>query len=59
MQQFHKLRREVEKNMARFGTANGVAQFKNSQMLQKAFHSNDHLRVVVVLTVQCRLHSSC
>ena len=49
MQQFHKLRREVEKNMARFGTANGVAQFKNSQMLQKAFHSNDHLRVGVVV----------
>mgnify|MGYP004650627401 CR=1 FL=1 len=59
MQQFHKLRREVEKNMARFGTANGVAQFKNSQMLQKAFHSNDHLRVGVVVGIECRLRSSC
>lgn len=30
MQQFHKLRREVEKNVARLGTVNGGAQFKNS-----------------------------
>lgn len=59
MQQFNKLRREVEKNMARFGTANGVVQFKNSQMLQKAFHSNDHLRVGEVVGIECRLHSSC
>ena len=46
-------------NMALFGTANGVVQFKNSQMLQKAFHSNDHLRVGEVVGIECRLHSSC
>ena len=59
MQQFHKLRREVEKNMARFGTANGVAQFKNSQLLQKAFHSHDHMRVSDMREVKRRWRSCC
>ncbi|OAO11812.1 Zn-finger protein [Blastocystis sp. ATCC 50177/Nand II] len=49
MQQFHKLRREVEKNVARLGTVNGGAQFKNSQLLQKAFHSHDHMRMAQLL----------
>ena len=59
MQQFHKLRREVEKNVARLGTVNGGAQFKNSQLLQKAFHSHDHMRVSGARNVKRRRRSCC
>lgn len=49
MQQYHKLRRDVERQVSRFGALNDPSQFRNSKFLQRALQSRDTFRVAQVL----------
>lgn len=45
MQQYHKLRRDVERQVSRFGALSDPSQFRNSKFLQRALQSHDTFRV--------------
>lgn len=49
LQQYHKLRRDVERQVSRFGTYSEPSQFRNSKFLQKAFQNHDAFRVAQIL----------
>ena len=49
MAQYHKLRRDVEKQVSRYGMYQEPTQLKNSKFLQKAFQNHDSFRVAQLL----------
>lgn len=49
MQQYHKLRRDVERQVSRFGALNDPAQYRNSKFLQRALQNHDTFRVAQLL----------
>ena len=49
MQQYHKLRRDVERQVSRFGALSDPSQFRNSKFLPRALQSHDTFRVAQVL----------
>ena len=49
LQQYHKLRLYVERQVSRFGTYSEPSQFRNYKFLQKAFQNHDAFRVAQIL----------
>ena len=49
LQQYHKLRRDVERQVSRFGAYSEPSQLRNSKFLQKAFQNRDGFRVAQIL----------
>ena len=55
MQQFHKLRREIEKGVNRMNAMGNSSAIKNTQLLQQAFQNRDSFQVVE----QVKSHTDC
>lgn len=49
MQQYHKLRRDVERSISRYGGYTDPHQYRNSKFLQKALQNRNSFRVAQIL----------
>ena len=49
MQQYHKLRRDLERSISRYGSFTDPNQFRNSKYIQRALQNRDSFRIAQIL----------
>ena len=49
MQQYHKLRRDLERSISRYGSFTDPTQFRNSKYIQRALQNRDSFRIAQIL----------
>ena len=49
MQQYHKLRRDLERSISRYGSFTDPNQFRNSKYIQRALQNRDSFRIAQIM----------